>query len=132
MIYDLFRRKALRAVHPHIQRRILHIGEAAFGIVQLIGGNTDVKQDPVQSADAPFFQDPDCVLIVCVDPFHLISEGFEPFPGGCQCFLILIKTVQPAMLSQPRCDLAAMSGTAQRAVHIDAVRPDCKSFEHFI
>ena len=39
------------AVHPHIQRGILRIGETAFEQVQLHRRNAEVEEDSVQMRD---------------------------------------------------------------------------------
>lgn len=44
----LRRRFALGTVHAHVQRRVLVVGKAALRGVQLIGGNAQIKQSPIQ------------------------------------------------------------------------------------
>ena len=50
-IYNVFRAHRAVAVHPHVQRSIFFIRKAALRIVDLIGGNSDIKQDAVDLFD---------------------------------------------------------------------------------
>ena len=49
---DVGRGEPGRRVHPHVQRRVLGVGEAALGLVELQRGDAEVEQDRLDPARA--------------------------------------------------------------------------------
>ena len=47
--------KRLASVHPHIQRRVVHVRKATVSIVQLIRRNAQVEQNAVHAGQSPAF-----------------------------------------------------------------------------
>ena len=48
-VQHLGRGEVLTCVHPHVERRVLGVGEPATGLVELHGGDAEVEEDPVDA-----------------------------------------------------------------------------------
>lgn len=69
---------------------------------------------------------------VAVDKGHAIQIGRQTLPGGVDGGLIPVDADEPPARSQAADDLQRVTGTAQRTVHIDAVRPDGQRVQTFV
>ena len=69
-------------VHAHVQGGLELIGEAAAGLVQLMGGDAQIQKDPVHLVYAPLQEQGLHVEEVAVEGGEPVLEGGEP-PLGC-------------------------------------------------
>ena len=61
-----------------------------------------------------------------------IPEFTQPFHRNPDRGSILINTDKPPRFGKPAAYVVPMSRTAQRSIHMDAVRPDAKTFHALI
>ena len=78
-------------VHPHVQRRVLGVGEAAVGLVELHGGDAEVEQDALDAGDAQAFQDLGQFVVDGVHQGGPVTEGREPLAGEAQGLLVAVE-----------------------------------------
>ena len=109
-------------VHPHIQRSVLETeGETSLSGVELVGGNSQIRQDSVHGR----------VAVITDKIVHetkvVVHDSQATVLGGVgQGFFVFVENDQPAFRSQAAQDLPTVAAAAQCRVHIDAVRADGK------
>jgi hypothetical protein len=81
-------------VHPHIQRSVKGVGEAAFTLIELEGGNAEVHQDPVHLGNAEVSQDVFDFVIDGVDKVGARFKGRQPFTSQGKGFFITVDADQ--------------------------------------
>ena len=120
--------KGLPPVHTHVQRRVKTIGKASVPGIQLVGGYSQIKKDPVYALYSPPFQVRPYVLIIVVQDSDPVSKRSQPASCGADSIGVLVKAVKMPFL-QPAAYLTGMAPSAQSTVHIDAVRLYIKFFD---
>ena len=120
-----------RAVHPHVQRRVVHVAEAPLRVIQLGGGHAQIEQHPVRAGDVQLLQYCADAVKIAVHQRHMIHIVPQPLPGGGDGGLVPVNADQTAC-GQPAGDLQRVTGPPQRSVHIDAVRPDGQRLQTFL
>ena len=119
-----------RAVHPHVQRRVVHIAEAPLRVVQLGGGHAQVEQHAVGAGDVQLLQYLADAVKIAVHQRHMIHIVPQPLLCGGDGGLVPVDADQ-ASRGQPFGDLQRVSGPAQRTVHIHAIRADVQCLQAF-
>ena len=74
-------RRALGAVHAHVEGRVLGVGEAALAHVELHRGDTEVEQDGVDGAEAELVEHLGELVVDGVDAGEPVAEAGEPLAG---------------------------------------------------
>ena len=131
-IDQLARGVARALVHAHIERRVLLIGKAARGIVELRRGNAEVKEHPVHAADAQLTQHVVERAEVGVYQRHAIHIVREPPLCRLDGSLVAIEGNEPSSRRQAADDLQRVARAAQRSVEVNAVRPDGERVQAFV
>ena len=131
-IHDLARGQCSGLVHAHIERRVLLIGKAAGGIVELRRGNAEVKEHPVHAADAQLTQHVVERAEVGVYQRHAIHIVREPPLRRLDGGLVAIEGNEPSSRRQAADDLQRVARAAQRSVEVNAVRLDGERVQTFV
>ncbi len=71
-------------IHAHVQRRVLGVGEASVGEVQLHRGDAQIEQDPVDQADAQAVESLGQLVVDAVDRAEPVAEPGQPGAGPAQ------------------------------------------------
>ena len=110
-----------RRVHPHVQRHVAAVGEAAVALVELEGGDAEVEQHTVDLAEPEPVEDRwKCVV-------HLVHEGDtplvvgEPGTGGRQGLRVAVDTDELDLREFPQ-QGGRMATEAQSRVDHDSAR----------
>ena len=127
LVYYIERGEILTSVHPHIQRRVLHIAEPAFGVVKLIARYSEVNQYSVYSADLHNVKVLDEIFEIVVQEADLLSKPAQSFSRNHQRVRVLVNGYKPSVFSKSFGYLARMSRAADRAIHVYSVSLDVKS-----
>ena len=120
------RGQLLRPVHAHVERRVLHVGKAALGMVQLRRGYAEVEQDAVRARKAEAFEHLVDLAEVALDRGHPLPDILQADLGVFKRLVVPVDADQPAAIMQTLRNAERMSGTAGRRVDINAVRFDLK------
>ena len=118
----------LGLVHPHIQRRVGHVGEAPAGVVQLRGGHAQVGQHAAQVVQLQLPQDVRQVAEVAVDQGHPVHQALQPPGGRIQGGLVPVDADEPPG-GEPPGNLPGVARPAQGGVHIDPGGVDIQSVD---
>ena len=116
-------------VHPHIQRGVLHIGEAPLRVIQLGGGDAQVKEHPVHIRLPG--QDAFQLCEVAVDQPHPVHPGGQPFLGRLNGGQVPVDADE-APGGQPLHNLPGVPRPAQGAVYIDAFWADVQGADALV
>ena len=81
---------AAAGVHPHVQGRVEGVGEAAFPLVELQGGDAEVHQDAVDFRETQVLKDLRDFVIHGVDQVDAVREGRQALPCQGQRFLVAV------------------------------------------
>ena len=98
-------RQTRRAVHPHIQWGVVHIGKSTLCIVQLWGGDAQVKEHPVHGVDVQVVQHLRQTAEVAVDQRHPVGVLRQTDTGGLQRRPVPVQTDEPSPCRQAAEDL---------------------------
>ena len=115
---DVGRRRPGRRVHPHVERRVQPIGEAALGLVQLPRGDTEVEEHALHTPDAEAMQHLGELVVDRMDGMQPVAEPLEPAAGQPQCARVAVQPHQ-LRLRAGREQRLGMPAHAQRRVHDD-------------
>ncbi|MPM55215.1 hypothetical protein SDC9_102008 [bioreactor metagenome] len=83
------------SVHPHVQRRVVHVGKAAGRVVQLRRRHAQIKQQSVRGGNAAAFQDLRKLGKIAPDQRHPVQPGSQPFLRGVNGGPIPVNADQP-------------------------------------
>ena len=122
------RGERLLTVHAHIERRVLHIGEAALRMVELRRGNAEVEQDAVRTRKALPLEHAVDVAEVALDGGHAVPDRRETGLCVLERLVVAVDADQSASLTELLRDVQRMACAAGRGIHINAVRLDIHSF----
>lgn len=128
-IHQFFRRHAGLA-HTHIQGCIVVIGKPTGILVQLVGRNAQIQQHAVHRDNAHLRQHRLHFIIIVV--YHRCRIRCEPLRCHGNCVGIPVKANEPAAVRQTFCNFRGVSGAADGAVHINAVRANCQPIQHLV
>ena len=99
--------RARRLVHPHVERGVLRVGEAAVGLVELHGGDAEVEQDALDARDAEPVEHLGQLVVDRVHQRGAVGVGGEPLAGESQRLRVAVEADQPAVgeawRAAPRC-----------------------------
>ena len=84
------RRQIGRAIHAHVEGRVVHIAEAALGFIQLGRGHAQVEEHPVHAVDVEFFQDLAHAVKVTVHQRDAIHVVLQTLLGGFNCRFVAV------------------------------------------
>ena len=101
-------------IHPHVQRAVFPKGKAAGGGVKLVGGNAQVRQQPVHPGNPLLGKNAFHVLEVAGEHFETGTEARQPEHGGAAGVRIAVNAPDGGALFQQKFRMAA---AAKRAVH---------------
>ena len=85
------------AVHPHVQRRVLRVGEAAVGLVQLHRGDAEVEQDAVDRGHVELVEDARQFVVHGVHERGAIGVRRQPLAGQAQRGRVTVEPDQPGL-----------------------------------
>jgi hypothetical protein len=85
-------RDARRLVHPHVQGRVVPVGETPVGFVELEGGDPEVEQDAVGHAVGVRLDDVGDLVVDRVDAEEAVTEAGQPLPRQGQGLLVTVDT----------------------------------------
>ena len=85
---------AAARVHPHIQRRVEGVGEAALPFVQLKGRDAKVHEHTVDFGESQVREDVRDFVVDGVNKVDPVREGRQPLPRQGQCFLVAVDADQ--------------------------------------
>ena len=111
-------------IHAHVERRILHVGEAARRRIDLWRGDTEVKENAVDCRNALRREDRRQIAKIIVHERHPARSGCEPHLRRRDRRFVLIDTDEAPCGRELCRNAPRMSRTAERAVHIGAFRHD--------
>ena len=74
-VHHVRRGKGGSLVHAHVPGGLRPVGEAAAGLVQLVGGHAEIQEDAVHLLDAPLKEQGLHVEEVAVDGGESVAEG---------------------------------------------------------
>ncbi len=97
-VHDVGRGQRRRRIHPHVQRCVLGVREAAFGAVELHGGHAEVEEHAVDGFDcgvAGFGQGSGDVVIPGLHQRDSVGERGQPLPGDVQRAGVAVEPDQP-------------------------------------
>ena len=120
-----------RAIHPHVQRRVVHIAEAPLSVVQLGGGHAQIEQHAVHAGDVQLLQYLADTVKVAVHQRHMIQIITQPLLGGGDGRFVPVDADETAG-GQAAGDLQRVARPAQRTVHVHAVGPDAERVQAFL
>jgi hypothetical protein len=105
-----------RLVHPHVQVRVLGVGEPAGGRVELQRRHPQVEQDPLDGGQPQLRDDLADAVVHGVHQVRAVGERGEAPPGQGQGVGVAVETDEgePRVLGQQRRRVAAET---QRRVH---------------
>ena len=113
--------QAVVMVHPHIQRRIHHIGEAPRPVVQLRGRHAQIQQDPIHERDLQAVKHLIQLIKIGVNQLHAVSKWPQPRSCRLQSHGIPVDSDEGTG-GQQRGNPAGMPSSTQSSVHIDSIR----------
>ena len=128
---DLIGRQRVVPIHPHVERRVGHIGEAAFAVVQLRRGNAEIEQHSVHLGDVQGIQYFAKVGEVPVYQRDLVHMFLQPLPRRVQRDRVAVDADE-ASAGQPPADLERMARAAERTIQINAVRADIQKLDGLV
>ena len=120
-IHDLVGRELCRAIHAHIERRVLHVRKAALRLVKLRGRYPQIEEHPVHAFDPEGIQDRRRVGKVAVHQLHLLPKGRKAFSRAFDGGFIPVDANKTARGQTGR-DLKRVSAHPQRAVQVKPIR----------
>ncbi len=82
-------------VHPHVQRRVLRVREAAVGLVELHGGDAEVEEDAVDPGDVQALQHLGDLVVDRVHQGGPVAEGGQPLAGELERGGVAVHRDQP-------------------------------------
>jgi hypothetical protein len=91
-VEDVGGRPARGRVHPHVQRRVLAVGEPALGDVELHRGDPEVEQDPVGVLEPEVTQRVGDPVERRVHGGEPVTEGREALAGQAQGLGVAVET----------------------------------------
>ena len=118
-------------IHPHVKRRVGHIGESPFGGVQLIGGNAEVQKNSVHFINPEPVKFCGHVLVIVPDDRHAVPKRFQPLGCRRNGVSVLVKSDQPSG-RQSLCYLKGMSRSSESSVRVDSFGKNPESFDCLI
>ena len=71
----------MRAVHPHVERRVLGVGEAALADVELHRGDAEVEEHGVDGGEAEVVEDLGDLVVHRVHGGEPVAERRQPLAG---------------------------------------------------
>ena len=119
-------------VHPHIQRRVLHVGKSSLAVVQLKGGNADVQDRSIDARNAVFRKH---VLDFRVSALHQDLPALqrrESLACRLQRVPVSVDSDEQAFLRKLLPDPERVTAASQRPVRIDPIRFDIQMFHAFL
>ena len=120
------------SVHAHIERRVLHIGEAPLRRIDLRRRDAEIKENAIDLRDPLVRENIPQMAKVVPHERNLTRDIREPLGRCCNRSLVLINADQAPRRRQHSRDAPRMSRTAERAVHIDPVRLNAQCFQCLI
>ncbi len=90
-VEDLGGADAGRLVHPHVERGVLGVGEAAAGLVELHGGDAEVEEDALDAGDAEPLQHLGQLVVDGVDEGGAVAVAGEALAGEAQRLLVAVE-----------------------------------------
>ena len=98
-VHHIIRSQLLLPVHAHIERRILHVGKAALGMIQLWRGNAEVEQNAVRTCKSL----PSSTLSISrksLDRCDTLPHILEAVLRVFECFVISVNANQTTGIMQ--------------------------------
>ena len=127
LVHKIRRRPCAAPVHPHVERRILHIAESPLRVVQLVRRDSEIQINAVRARYAEVVEHRRQIHIVVADNGHLVPERFQPLSGRLDGIRILVYADQPSAFPEFCGDQRRVAAAAERPVHIDTVRSDVQA-----
>jgi hypothetical protein len=120
-VEDVGRRDAARLVHPHVQRRVLGVGEAALRLVELQRRHPEVHEDALDGAVRVLVDDVGDLVVHGVHRHEPVAEPLETRRGQGERLEVAVDAEDPGggHLLEHGLGVAAHP---ERAVHQDAAR----------
>ena len=99
-VHHFVGRYSLRSIHSHIKRRVFHIAESAFGIVELIAAHSKVEQYSVHLANSYRVKLGDEIFVIVVDEGHSVAVRCKSFACRLQSVFVFVDAYQSAIPGQ--------------------------------
>ncbi len=106
------------AVHPHVQRRVLGVGEAALAQVELHGGDAEVEEHRVDRVEAELLEHLGELVVHRVHAGEPVAEGAQPLAGELEGGRVAVDADHPGQLAAGQHRLG-VPAQAERAVDHD-------------
>ena len=113
-------------IHAHIERRVVVVGKAALGCVELIRGNTEVDQCAVDGFNAVSVENGADVGKIIVFENDAVGDFRKTCGRGTDSGIVLVDADQFSR-GQSACDFQRVTTTAERTVDINAGGINCQS-----
>ena len=84
-------------VHPHVERGVVPVGEAALGLVELQRGDAEVEQDAERGALGVLGEHRGDVVVDGVDADEAVAEAGQPLPRQGQRLLVAVEADDPRL-----------------------------------
>ena len=110
------------SIHTHIQRTVMLVRKASFGIIQLIAGHSQVEHNPVHSRDIQIIKHLAQIAKITLyrrKSTRCILHSLCRRPNS---IFILIKTYDQTVLYEQIRQGTAVTAAPQGAVHINSCR----------
>ena len=115
---DVPGRELGRGVHAHVQRSVIGVGEAAFALVELHGGDAEVEEDAVGGLEAGLGEGVLDLVVGGVDREEAIGPRLQAAPGQAQGLGVAVDAHQ-ADVREAAQDGFAVPAHAERGVDDD-------------
>ena len=119
-------------VHAHIERCILHIGEAALRRIDLRRGDAEIKENAVHLGYTLMREDVPQMTEVIVHKRDLTGCVRKTLTRCRNRQLVLIDADQVSLRGKFCRDPSRMPCASERTVHIDAIRTDAERLDRFL
>ena len=99
------------AVHPHVERRVLGVGEAALADVELHRGDAEVEEHRVDRVEAEVVEDVGQLVVDRVHAGEPVAEAGQPLAGQVEGRGVAVDADHPGQLAagQHRLGVAAQA-----------------------
>ena len=107
-------------VHPHVQRRILGVGETAVRDIQLQRRDTEIEQDAVHARESGAFDRPGDAVVDGVHRDQAVTEPGETLGGDAQGVGVAVEP-DHRQRGKPLQQRLGVPAHSERRVHHDGV-----------
>ena len=131
-IHNVIGGKIALGIHAHVERGILHIGEAALCRIDLMRRYAEVEDDTIHLLGMLVREDLFQMAEVVVYDIHMARDIREAFFGRLDSLLILVDADDAALRLQHLGDAVRVARAAQRTIHVRSLAVCDQSLDGFL